>query len=43
MWGAEHCEQIPTGSVGPAAVVELVPSEEETDAFWAGLDAEARR
>ena len=23
--------------------IELVPSEEETDAFWAGLDAEVRR
>ncbi len=43
MWGAEHYTQIPAGSVGRAAVVELVPSEEETDAFWAGLDAEARR
>ncbi len=43
MWGAEHYEQLPAGSVGRAAVVELVPSEEETDAFWAGLDAEARR
>ena len=43
MWGAEHYEQLPAGSIGRAAVVELVPSEAETDAFWAGLDAEARR
>jgi 2-succinyl-5-enolpyruvyl-6-hydroxy-3-cyclohexene-1-carboxylate synthase len=43
MWGAEHYEQLPAAPVGGAAVVELVPSEEETDAFWAGLDAEARR
>jgi 2-succinyl-5-enolpyruvyl-6-hydroxy-3-cyclohexene-1-carboxylate synthase len=43
MWGAEYYEQLPAGSVGRAAVVELVPSEAETDAFWAGLDEEARR
>ena len=43
MWGAEYHEQIPAALVGRAAVVELVPSEEETDAFWAGLDAEVRR
>ena len=43
MWGAEHYAQLPAGSVGRAAVVELVPSEEETDAFWTGLDAEAGR
>ncbi len=42
MWGAEHYGQLPEGPVGRAAVVELVPSEAETDAFWAGLDAEAR-
>jgi len=43
MWGATHYEQLPPGVVGGAAVVELVPSEAETDAFWTGLDAEARR
>jgi 2-succinyl-5-enolpyruvyl-6-hydroxy-3-cyclohexene-1-carboxylate synthase len=43
MWGAQHYEQLPPGSIGRAAVVELVPSEAETDAFWAGLDAEERR
>ncbi len=43
MWGAEHHAQLPSGTPGRAAVIELVPSEPETEAFWAGLDAEARQ
>ena len=43
MWGAEYHRQLPAGPVGDAAVVELVPREDETDAFWTRLDAEARR
>jgi 2-succinyl-5-enolpyruvyl-6-hydroxy-3-cyclohexene-1-carboxylate synthase len=42
MWGAEHYRQLPAGPVGRASVVELVPGGEETDEFWAALDAEAR-
>jgi len=43
MWGAEYYGELPAGVVGRAAIVELVPNESETDAFWAGLDKEARR
>jgi len=43
MWGAEYCGELPGGLIGPAAVIELRPSEDETDAFWARLAEEARR
>ena len=43
MWGAEYSDALPVGPVGPAAVIELRPSETETGAFWAGLDEEAKR
>ena len=43
MWGAEHHAELPSGTPGRAAVVELVPSERETEAFWTRLDAEARQ
>ncbi len=43
MWGADYHTQLPSGTPGRAAVVELAPSERETEALWAGLDAEAQR
>jgi 2-succinyl-5-enolpyruvyl-6-hydroxy-3-cyclohexene-1-carboxylate synthase len=43
MWGAEYCRELPGGEIGPAAVIELRPSEHETDAFWARLAEETRR
>jgi 2-succinyl-5-enolpyruvyl-6-hydroxy-3-cyclohexene-1-carboxylate synthase len=43
MWGADYHAGLPTGPVGEAAIVELRPDGCETDRFWAGFDAEARR
>jgi 2-succinyl-5-enolpyruvyl-6-hydroxy-3-cyclohexene-1-carboxylate synthase len=43
MWGAEYHDALPEGAIGPAAVIELRPSESETDAFWARLDLETTR
>ena len=43
MWGAEYHDALPGGPIGPAAVIELRPSDAETDAFWARLAEETRR
>jgi 2-succinyl-5-enolpyruvyl-6-hydroxy-3-cyclohexene-1-carboxylate synthase len=43
MWGAEYYDELPAGAIGPAAVIELRPSESETDAFWAALGEETKR
>ncbi len=40
MWGAEYHDALPVGAIGPTAVIELRPSETETDAFWARLAEE---
>ncbi len=42
-WGAEYHDALPSGAIGAAAVIELRPSETETDLFWNRLDEEARR
>jgi 2-succinyl-5-enolpyruvyl-6-hydroxy-3-cyclohexene-1-carboxylate synthase len=43
MWGAEYHDALPRGPIGPAAVIEIRPSETETGACWAGLAEEAGR
>jgi 2-succinyl-5-enolpyruvyl-6-hydroxy-3-cyclohexene-1-carboxylate synthase len=43
MWGAQYHDALPVEAIGPAAVIELRPSESETDAFWVRLGEEARR
>jgi 2-succinyl-5-enolpyruvyl-6-hydroxy-3-cyclohexene-1-carboxylate synthase len=43
MWGADYCAGLPAGALGAAAVIELRPDEEQTDAFWAALSDETRR
>jgi 2-succinyl-5-enolpyruvyl-6-hydroxy-3-cyclohexene-1-carboxylate synthase len=43
MWRVDYYGELPTGTIGEAAVIELGPSERETDSFWAGFDDEARR
>jgi 2-succinyl-5-enolpyruvyl-6-hydroxy-3-cyclohexene-1-carboxylate synthase len=43
MWGAHYCAGLPTGTLGPAAVIELRPDEAGTDAVWAALAEETRR
>jgi hypothetical protein len=42
MWGTEYYAALPSGEIGPAAIIELRPDEDETDAFWARLADEAR-
>ncbi|HEX7484715.1 MAG TPA: 2-succinyl-5-enolpyruvyl-6-hydroxy-3-cyclohexene-1-carboxylic-acid synthase [Vicinamibacterales bacterium] len=43
MWGAEYHAELPSGAVGPSVVIEVRPSERETDAFWTELTEETRR
>jgi 2-succinyl-5-enolpyruvyl-6-hydroxy-3-cyclohexene-1-carboxylate synthase len=43
MWGAEYHDALPRGPIGPAAVIEIRPSDTETDACWAELAEEAGR
>jgi 2-succinyl-5-enolpyruvyl-6-hydroxy-3-cyclohexene-1-carboxylate synthase len=42
MWGAEYHAEFPRGPIGPSAVIELRPREDETEAFWARLGEQAR-
>jgi 2-succinyl-5-enolpyruvyl-6-hydroxy-3-cyclohexene-1-carboxylate synthase len=42
MWGAEYHDALPEGAVGETAVIELRPSEAETDGFWLALGAEEK-
>lgn len=42
MWGTEYHAALPSGEIGPAAIIELRPDEDETEAFWARLADEAR-
>jgi 2-succinyl-5-enolpyruvyl-6-hydroxy-3-cyclohexene-1-carboxylate synthase len=43
MWGAEYHDALPGGPIGPAAVIEVRPSETETAACWARLAEETGR
>ncbi len=43
MWGAEYRDALPNGALGWSAVIELRPSESETDAFRARLAEETQR
>jgi 2-succinyl-5-enolpyruvyl-6-hydroxy-3-cyclohexene-1-carboxylate synthase len=42
LWGAEYHAGLPPGAVGPAAIIELRPDDDQTEAFWAQLAAETR-